>query len=1162
MSAIRDVRGDSFAWLSDLRYRILNILLGVAVGLGTLGILYVGWSVLFKGSQGGTLGWYAAVYAIGVFLLFARRVPNQWRALGFLTALYAFACIAFYLGWLASGGRQFLMAVIVGAAVLIGPRAGFFATGLSLLTYALFAVAFSQGWLTLRPLASPVTLPPIIVEGIGFSIAVGVATAGLWFFRQALETAGRATQEAQQAQEMLAERAEQLDAVNQLLAERQRGAEAARQEAEAAKRELELKMWQTTGQAQLSERLRGEQNILTLSVNVVEYLCRYLDVPTGALFLTNAAGDALELAGSHAYMRRKRLANRFALGQGLVGQAAKEQRPILLTRAPDDYVVIASALLDATPKNILAMPLLYDDQVVGVIELAAVAEFTPQQIDFLERAAESIAITFSTARARQRIDELLTETQQQAHALQAREERLKAINAELETQTENLLMSEARLREKQSQLEAANVELEESAATLREQKEILDRQNRELVAAQEELEKRADALAQASRYKSEFLANMSHELRTPLNSLLILAQMLARNEGGNLTPEQVESARVIHSSGNDLLELINEILDLAKIEAGRTEFRFSTVALADIAAAMDAQFRHIAEQKGLDFDVALASDLPTTIETDVQRVQQVLKNLLGNAFKFTETGRVRLDIYRPATPLPGLTEQLVAFAVRDTGIGIKPEHQAVIFEAFQQADGSTSRKYGGTGLGLAISRELMARLGGALTLESTTGQGSVFTAYLPIQRQAAPEAVAAPAPPPPTLAPEPPAAQPVSDDRDGLRRGDKTLLIVEDDPAFAQIMYDYAHKKGFKCLVAGDGESGLRLAEQVVPHAIILDLQLPRISGWDVLERLKQTPSTRHIPVHIVSAAEQTIDAYKMGALGFFSKPLTAEALEGVFEKIEQFLARKIKTLLLVEDDEALRRSVGQLLGGGDVNIVETGRGAQALELLRTQPFDCMILDLSLPDMSGFEVLSRIDADATIPQCPVIVYTGRELSAEENDELLKYANSVIIKGVKSPERLLDETALFLHQVVADMPADKQHTIEQLYDQDAILAGKRVLIVDDDMRNAFALSKLLGDKGMDVQMANSGRKALDALAARPGIDIVLMDIMMPEMDGYEAIRHIRAQAQFRTLPVLALTAKAMQGDAEKCIAAGANDYLSKPVDADRLFSMLRVWLVPK
>lgn len=957
-------------------------------------------------------------------------------------------------------------------------------------------------------------------------------------------------------------------------------ADQAREETELANKTLEGQIWQTTGQAQLNDKMRGEQDISTLANGVLQQICSYLQAQIGALYV--AEDHTLDLIGSYAYSSKKPAT--FKFGEGLVGQAALEKRPMFITDVPNDYITIRSGLGETAPKNIMVFPFMYNDRVIGAIEMGTLSEFSQTQYEFIQTALDNIAIAFNTVQTRTRINELLTRTQEQAEELQAQGEELRVANEELETQAESLRASEARLREQQSELETTNAQLEEQAAaleensrTLRDKQAVLDQQNQELKRAQQELEQKAEELALASKYKSEFLANMSHELRTPLNSLLILARILADNEEGNLTKEQVESAKIIYGGGNDLLNLINDILDLSKVESGQMVFNFEPLPLTDLVSMVQTQFTHIAREKGLDLNLNLADNLPATIETDAQRIKQIVKNLLSNAFKFTSTGSVSFNVYRPEANInlsrSGLDpSQTIAISVVDTGIGMTPDQQKIIFEAFQQADGSTSRQYGGTGLGLSISRELANKLGGQINVESERGQGSIFTLYLPIEKKAD-EPILKPKVQPaeseganghkpiPTSAQSAHAAavQPAfADDRADLKAGDKILLVVEDDLKFAKIVHDFAHKKGFKCLVAAEGSAGLALVKNHTPEAIILDLNLPDISGWEVLQVLKSNPLTRHIPVHIMSVDEEVLDAYRKGALGYLTKPVSREQLAESFQKIEQFMTKDIKSLLLVEDDANSRHSIKKLLGGSDVQISEADRGQTALDLLKSQTFDCMILDLSLPDMSGFEVLNRMNGHMAASKCPVIVYTGRELTPEENLELMKYADSVIVKGVKSPERLLDETALFLHRVVADMSEDKQQTIRQLYNKEELFKNKKVLIVDDDMRNSFALAKLLSDKGLIVRIAQNGQKALDLLAQEP-VDLVLMDIMMPVMDGYETTRHIRAQQQFKTLPILALTAKAMKGDREQCLAAGANDYLSKPIEVDRLFSMLQVWL---
>ena len=842
------------------------------------------------------------------------------------------------------------------------------------------------------------------------------------------------------------------DSLAMEVTERTQKAELALQEAKEAQLQMEAQIWQTIGQAQLSDYLYGEQDIPTLANNVIRQLCEYVGARVGTLYLYE--GDVFQLKGSYAYIRRKHLANRFKSGEGLIGQTVLEKQPIALTNIPHDYIVLGSGLGQVAPSAVTAVPFLYEEEVVGVVELGTLTPLTTLQLAFLETAMESIAVAFNTAMAREQIHELLLKTQEQAEALLSQEEELRATNEELEAQAESLRTSEAKLRRQQVDLEVANSELEESAAALRVQQNTLDEQNKALRQAQGELEQRAIDLERASRYKSEFLANMSHELRTPLNSLLILARMLSDNEEGTLNADQMESAQIIYNSGQDLLHLINEILDLSKIEAGKMEFHITPILLSDLTIMMQRQFAHIAEEKGLSFVIEIANNVPRTIESDQQRIAQVVRNLLSNAFKFTEEGEVRLILDRPdsiiSLSVPELDlRQMIAIQVRDTGIGMTPEQQAIVFEGFQQADGSTSRKYGGTGLGLTISRQLVTHLGGEITLESHLGKGSTFTVYLPTsfagpvgnveKGVVIPKAVNKIKTETRPLRPTP-TPKPTRDDRKTLDPTKKHLLIIEDDALFGKVMSDYAHKKGFQCVVATDGEKGLQLAQTQPIDAIILDLRLPRMSGWDVLERLKEEPNTRHIPVHVISADDMDVNAFKMGAMGFVSKPLSLEAMNLIFRRIEQFMARAIKNLLIVEDDMSSRHSIKKLLGGEDIQIIEAGTGQAALEKLRTQPIDCMILDLSLPDMNGFEVLNRIHGDEDLLKCPVIVYTGKSLTEEENAELRKYADSIIIKGVKSPERLLDETALFLHRVVADMPVEKQQTIKKLHDRDTFLTG--------------------------------------------------------------------------------------------------------------------------
>jgi len=774
--------------------------------------------------------------------------------------------------------------------------------------------------------------------------------------------------------------------------------------------------------------------------------------------------------------------------------------------------------------------------------------------------------------------------------LQAQQEELRQSNEELEEQTRALRESEERLQGQQEELRQMNEELEERTEALEAERNEVKRKNAELEEAQGMIEEKAEDLARTSQFKSEFLANVSHELRTPLNSLLILSQLLRDNKDGNLTEKQVEYARTINSSGSELLSLINEILDLSKIESGKMTLVVEDAPLADFVAGVEGQFRHVAEEKGLEFRAEVASGAPSHVQTDSQRLGQVVKNLLSNAFKFTSEGSVSLTIDRPelgAEPSwagldPG---QAIAVTVADTGIGIPEDKQKLIFEAFQQADGTTVRRYGGTGLGLAISRELVSLLGGEIRMASEVGKGSSFTVLLPdvLPAQEAdgehPQAVDAvdepegptTAEPAPTddvpllaeeaRAPEPPLAgiEGVLDDRREIEPNDRSILIIEDDSVFARMLVDQAHERGFKCLVAGEGTPALHLADYYRPSGILLDLGLPDIDGMAVIDRLKENLDTRHIPVHIISGHEKQIDAMKMGAAGFMRKPISLDQIDRVFGKIESLTSRRVRTLLLVEDDESTRQSVVELIGEDDVDITAVPTGAEALECLAEAQFDCMVLDLALPDMSGVDLLGQIRVADDMSHVPVVVFTGRELSKEETLVLDKYAERIVVKDARSPERLLDETALFLHRVEKDLPEHKRRMIRMLHDKEAIFSDKKILLVDDDMRNVFALSSVLEEQGVELSIAKNGREGLERLGQNGEVHLVLMDIMMPEMDGYEAMREIRKQSRFKSLPIIALTAKAMKGDRAKCIEAGASDYLAKPVDTEKLLSMLRVWL---
>ncbi len=943
-----------------------------------------------------------------------------------------------------------------------------------------------------------------------------------------------------------------------------------------SKAESDLQDWVKTGKNELNNIIAGESDANALARDIISFLAGYINARIGTLYLMSDQGT-LGLAGSYAFSKRKSMAADIEPGEGLVGQAAVEGNIISITNIPEDYIRINSSFGDSPPRNIAAVPFVFENAVKGVIELGSFEEFSDEKLDFLRDISNIIAIAFHTIQNQARLKELLDKTQRQAAQLQVQEEELRTANEELEEQTRSLMLSEEKLKQQQEELEVANEELEEKNDSLEKQQGQITQKNQALEETRRELEKRARELEVTGKYKSEFLANMSHELRTPLNSLLLLSRDLADNSRGNLAQEQVESAKIIQKSGIELLELIDEILNLSKIESGTTTLKIDDVRLQEIADYVDQRFRPAATGKQIGFKIVLDDTLPESVRTDRQRLEQVLKNLLANAVKFTDTGSVTVEFHRPATTVnlskSGLNRgRAVAISVRDTGIGIPDDKQMLVFEAFQQADSGTTRKYGGTGLGLSISRQIAKLLGGEIQLESRFGQGSTFTLYLPaeiaegeaasVREQTENTAVnlaGANCSTSLAVSEETTLAWSVAGDLEGLQEGDKSILIVEDDANFAKILLDQCHKKGFKALVSSTGEAGIELAEKYIPAAIILDIRLPGMTGWTVLNTLKANPATRHIPVHVMSVEEASINALQKGAIGFLTKPATREDLDGAFRKIEEVVEKTIKDLLLVEDNARQRLGIVNLIADTDVNIVEVGSGAEAMAALAAGDFDCMVLDLGLPDMTGFDLLNRMGAQKDICRPPVIVYTGKDLTREEEMELRKHAESIIIKGVRSEERLLDETALFLHKTVSTMPSPRKEVIINLHDRDSMFIGKTILLVDDDMRNLFALSKILSERGINVIKAEDGRKALGTLEKNADIDLVLLDIMMPVMDGYETAKAIRKQPRFKDLPIITLTAKAMKDDRDKCIAAGANDYLAKPVEVARLLSMLRVWL---
>jgi len=900
---------------------------------------------------------------------------------------------------------------------------------------------------------------------------------------------------------------------------------------EAALR-LEGQRWVKANTADLATALQGAATAREFAQVVVSKLVPLLQGGAGVFYLRDPAGDSFGLQGSWGLAQRSERSTAYQLGESLVGQCALERRAIVLSDVPEDYVHITSGTGESTARTILVAPVMSKNAVTAVLEIAAFREFSADQQALIDEALPIIGLTLEILQRSENTRVLLEQTQQQAEELRASEEELRAQAEQIQASNEELRASEEELKVQHEELQATNDALGEKTRVLEE--------------ARSEADKRALELGTASRYKSEFLANMSHELRTPLNSLLILARCLSDNEEGNLQPDQVESAKVIAESGTHLLHLINDILDLSKVEAGKMEVHAVEISPTALGDSLLRRFRRLAETKGLDLTVVTDPDLPAGIMADQGKLDQILNNLVGNALKFTDRGSVTVRLQQRA-------QQLVIEIV-DTGIGIPGEKIESIFQAFEQADGSSSRRYGGTGLGLAISRKLAQLLGGDVMVSSSEGRGSRFSLVLPIVPAdgAAPGAAQEAAPLPPAVSSP---SITIGDDRHLLSPNDEIMLVIEDDPSFARIVRDLARKNGFKCLIAGNGKAGLDLARRYQPTGIILDIGLPEMDGWAVMEQLKIAPETRHIPVHFMSATDASQRGLEMGAVGYLTKPVTREQIAGAFDRIHQLAQPGRRRLLLVEDDPATRLAVTALLAPQHLDIVQVKSGEEAFRHLRDdEPFDCMVLDLGLPDLDGHSLLKRC-SEANILLPPVVVYSARDLSDQDTLALREYTDSIVIKGARSPDRLLDDVTLFLHSIEARLPKAQQRKLRSLQKQGNAADGPLVLVVDDDMRNTFALSKALRSKGMRVVMAQDGRTALDQLEAVAGIDVVLMDIMMPGMDGYEAIREMRKRECFRKLPVIALTAKAMLGDREKCLAAGADDYVSKPVDIDVLLASI-------
>ncbi len=935
-----------------------------------------------------------------------------------------------------------------------------------------------------------------------------------------------------------------------------------------AERESADKNWLLSGSFELNEKTRGEREVGELAQSVIDQLCTYLKAGVGVIYLFE--NGLLNLAGSYAYHFRKQNANIIKPGEGLVGQAALEKKTIVFTEVPDDYIKINSGLGNTIPKNIIIAPLLENGIVRGVIEIGTARSFSELDIQFLNMASENLAIVFTAAQSRTRLKELLEETQRQAEELETQQEELRQTNEELQEKTELLEKSESELKAQQEELQQSNEELEEKANLLEDQKEKLEN-------AKMDIENKARDLEVTGKYKSEFLANMSHELRTPLNSILILSQLLSENKNKTLGDKEVEFSKNIYNSGADLLNLINEILDLSKVESGRMELEIVELPLSEINWEINSMFSELAKNKSIDFDIRYNEKEIKSLTTDKQRLEQILRNLLSNAFKFTgKGGRVTLEMVKASAGISFKNEKLnraadvVAFSVTDTGIGIPEDKLGVVFEAFQQADGSTKRKYGGTGLGLSISRELANALGGEIHVQSQEGSGSVFTLYLPAKFEAS--SIAAPgrkvelkeghngfSQKQTGIEKFPVAKGEVNDDRYNINENDKVILIMEDDAEFSGILFDFVKGRNYKGIVAAQGNTGLSYARHYKPDAILLDMKLPVMDGAEVLKHLKNDPALRHIPVQVISGYDRKKEGMELGAFDFIRKPVEKDDLKNAFDKIEDFVNRKLKRLLIVEDNEKQNQAIRELVGNGDVKSFSAYSGGQAHEMMTTEHFDCIIVDLGLPDMSGFDLLEKIKSDNKLNKIPVIVYTGRDLSKDENARLMKFANTVVLKTADSQERLLDETMLFLHRLESRLPREKQNIIRKLHRTDEVLKNKKVLIVDDDIRNIYSLTNALEEEGMHCLTAENGKDALQLLKENPTVEIILMDIMMPEMDGYEATREIRSIGKFTKLPIIALTAKAMKGDREKCLNAGMSDYISKPVNIEQLLSLMRIWL---
>ncbi len=913
----------------------------------------------------------------------------------------------------------------------------------------------------------------------------------------------------------------------------------------------EAKNWLLTGAANLNEKLQGQQTEMELSENALNEVCNYTNATSGTLYLYRKERGVLELGALYAYHNLGEAKKMISMSEGWIGQTAKNKRSATIKGNFNTSFNLETSVINKQLKELFITPLFFDKKLVGVMEFAFQDAMPEATLDYINLVIKDIGVALNTATARAEMQSLYEETQQQAEELESQQEEMRVTNEELLTKTEMLQASEEELKVQQEELRTINTELEEKA-------NLMEEKNRTIEEARLDVSRKVEELEITGRYKSEFLANMSHELRTPLNSILVLARILKDNKAENLSADQIKYASVIFNAGNDLLTLINDILDLAKIESGKMELQNERTSVDGILSDTEMLFHEVASNKQIKF-TRFAENVPQFILADKMRVEQVIKNLLSNAFKFTPAGgTVTLSA------LPGKAAGTIAFSVKDSGIGIPPEKQKLIFEAFQQADGSTSRQYGGTGLGLSISRELAMLLGGSLSLTSEAGIGSEFTITIPItaaettNQPLAEEAVAQHQVEKFVTGaiPELPKVANADPDRPAL------VVIVEDDQNFAEILENYAREHGYKAILVNEGTTAVQVITDNMPDAIILDIMLPGKDGWQILKELKQQPATKNIPVHLMSAGEAPAKKVKSsGAIGFMKKPIMAEAIDKLFGEVIKQTGEDIKQILLIEDHQAQSDALRDIMQKQGIGVEQAFTGAQAFDLLQKNSYQCVILDLNLPDIFGLDLLDKIKADARFASLPVIINTAMELDKTSVNRLMQYSNAMVVKTSKSADRLIDEVNLFLHKLntnapapVITPPAKRAGGLTR-----ESLKGKKVLLVDDDMRNIFALSSALQSYDLLVEIANDGEEALEKLAVSADIDIVLMDVMMPKMDGYEAMKRIRQQNKWARLPIIALTAKAMKDDREKCIAAGANDYVTKPVDVDRLISLIQLWM---